>query len=120
MLKPMLRKSSSVHGRPCPSQLSIFHPNRMFAFISFEGRNPPQRAPDTPALPSMMAYSGPYEVSEGSFTTIVDMSAFSGWIGTKQLRYFKLNGDLLEITTPTMTRRDGGQAHSLLVWQREN
>ena len=104
-----------------PKGYLIFHPNRMFAFISFEGRNSaPQRAPDAPALPSMMAYSGPYEVSEGSFTTMVDMSAFAGWIGTKQLRYFKLDGDTLEITTPTMTRRDGGQGHSLLIWQREN
>ena len=103
-----------------PKGYLIFQPTRMFAFISFETRHSaPSPGEGSAPRPSMMAYSGPYEVTEGAFTTIVDMSAFEGWIGTKQLRYFKLDGDRLEITTPTTTRRDGGEGHSLLIWQRE-
>ena len=103
-----------------PKGYLIFLPSRMFAFISFENRNPPQQAGEgAPRLPSMMAYSGPYEVSADSFTTMVDMSAFEGWVGTKQKRFFKIEGDTLEITTPTITGRDGALVHSRLIWQRE-
>jgi hypothetical protein len=103
-----------------PKGYLIFQPGRMFAFISFEGVPPRPGAEAGAPRPSMMAYSGPYAVSEDSFVTMVDMSAFQCWIGTEQKRFFKIGGDRLEITTPTMTRPDGAKVHSLLIWRRDS
>lgn len=106
-----------------PKGYLIFLPNRMFAFIDMRGANPPPptaaSAAARPPRPGVMAYSGPYKVEEDSFTTSVDMSAFDGWIGTEQKRFYKIVGNRLEVTTLPLTRPDGVRVHSLLIWQRD-
>jgi len=103
-----------------PKGYLIFLPHRMFAFIDMRSPNPPAPSPEgRPPRPGVMAYSGPYQVDGDSFTTSVDMSAFDGWVGTQQKRFFKIKGDRLEVTTLPLTRPDGVKVHSLLIWQRD-
>jgi len=115
-----------------PHGYLIFHPDRMFAFIKMgpwrgapprtesaagEGAQPP---PTPPPRSSIMAYSGPWVITDDFFTTTVDMASIDAWVGTEQKRFFKLDGDRLEITTVPQQRPSGGPLmHGRLIWQRD-
>src|SRR5262249_26534987 len=62
---------------------------------------------------------GPWSVTENSFTTTVDLSLIEPWLGTEQKRFFKLDGDRLEITTIPSRRPEGRGAlmHGPPLWQ---
>lgn len=52
----------------------------------------------------MMAYSGKYRVEgEDKFITSVDLLWHPAWNGTEQTRFFKLDNDMLSITTAEQT-----------------
>lgn len=56
---------------------------------------------------AMMAYSGRYRVEDGDRLIInVETAWHPGWIGAEQIRFFKVDGDVLSITT-------GWQTHPL-------
>ncbi|HPG28047.1 MAG: lipocalin-like domain-containing protein [Spirochaetaceae bacterium] len=72
-----------------------------------------------------MAYSGPFEVRGDRITHDVEVSSLEAWIGTVQERWFKIDGDRLELLTAplsvgadtpvgrlTWTRVTKGQARS--------
>ena len=49
-----------------------------------------------------MAYSGRYRVDGGRFITKIDSSWNEAWNGTEQERFYKLDGDTLEVSTAWM------------------
>jgi hypothetical protein len=71
---------------------------------------------------SIIAYSGTYHVEGAIFTTMVDVAWDQGWIGTNQVRHYRIEGNTLYIETPPVTNVDhGGRTmRFLLSWKREN
>jgi len=65
------------------------------------------------------AYSGTYTVEGNQVTHAVEISWNEAWTGTKQVRYFAVDGDKLTIeTTPRTSGTDARQFVNTLVWDR--
>lgn len=89
---------------------------RMAAMIS-----PRER---TPALQSLVAYSGRYRLEPPDrLVTSVDVAWIDEWIGTNQTRTYALEGDGLELRTPPnrILRSDGEETTvvGIMTWVRE-
>ena len=70
---------------------------------------------------SMMAYSGSCRVEDGVKLVIkVDAAWHPAWVGTEQVRFFKVDGDALSITTGWQThpKFPGRTARGVMTAQR--
>ena len=71
------------------------------------------------AMVGYIAYYGTYtlDLSRGVVTHHVQGALFPNWVGGDQVRYFRLDGDRLTITTPPI-RIGGEDSTTVLVWER--
>ena len=83
--------------------------DRMFCFTT---RDSPDGVPDG----LLLVYTGPYEVSEDFFITTVEFTSIQGYLGSKQKRFFKVDGDTLDIRPAAP---DGSPLNRHLIWQRQ-
>jgi hypothetical protein len=100
---------------------------RMAAILQAEGRkkfsagnriNAPMEE-RAEAFTTSTAYSGTYTFEGTRVTHHVEVATNPDWMGGDQLRYTKLEGNRLTITTPPLpTRPDGKLRVSILVWER--
>jgi hypothetical protein len=74
------------------------------------------------AFRSMPAYSGTYKVDADRITIDVDISWDESWVGSRQVRLFKLEGDKLYIeATPQPYANFGGKTmRGILIWERDD
>lgn len=71
------------------------------------------------AFATSSAYAGTYTLEADRVTHHVEMATNPDWVGGDQLRYPKIEGNRLTITTPSLpTRPDGKLRVSTLVWER--
>jgi hypothetical protein len=104
-----------------PTGYIIFTPQgRMMAIIAAEGRKAPQTDEErAAAFRSLIAYTGTYRLEGDKFITSVDVSWNPAWVATDQVRFFKLDGDRLSITTGWLMNPNlGKMARSILEWER--
>lgn len=98
----------------------IFTPEgRMMAILTAEGRKVPQTDADrVAAFRSMVAYSGNYRLEEDRWITTVDITRNEAWMGTEQVRLYRLEGDTLIVTTPWRASAlfDGRVVQATLTW----
>ncbi len=94
----------------------------MMAIITGEGRTAPKTDQDRSQLfRSMIAYSGRYRFEGDKWITKVDVAWHPERVGTEQERFFKLNGDRLEVLTPWMPRlnvKPEEMGRAILTWER--
>jgi Lipocalin-like domain len=71
------------------------------------------------AISTYLSYSGPFTVlpEEGALIHHIEVCSYPNWIGNAQVRYAKLDGDLLTLTTKPMTFQ-GVERTAELVWER--
>jgi len=74
------------------------------------------------AFRSMLAYSGTCRVEANRIAIKVDLSWDEAWIGTEQIRLFKIEGDKLHIeAAPQPYANFGGKImRGILIWERED
>lgn len=113
----------SVYGAK-PRGYAVFTPeHRLMVVITGEGRKPAQSVEERAALLiTMFAYTGQYSVQENRLITKVDASWNEAWTGTDQVRFFKVDGDRLEVFTgwaPSITLADKPIVRGLLSFERE-
>ena len=105
-----------------PNGYIIFTPDgRMIVLLTAEGRKAPQTDADrAQAFRSMSAYSGTYRLEDDRWITTVDVSWNEAWTGTAQLRFYRLDGDTLTVTTAWRSNviYDGRITRSTLTWIR--
>lgn len=71
------------------------------------------------AFATSSAYAGTYTLEGDRVTHHVEIATNPDWVGGDQLRYPKIEGNRLTITTPPLpTRPDGKLRVSTLVWER--
>jgi hypothetical protein len=103
-----------------PRGVLILHEGgRMAAIITA----PHQSGDGSPPARSLLAYSGRYRIEPGDrFVTDVDIAWLPGWVGTRQGRSFKLQGDKLDIVSDPVPLEflDGAMAIGILSWVRED
>jgi hypothetical protein len=69
-------------------------------------------------LESMSAYAGTYTADGEKVVRHVDTSWNGSWTGTDQVRFYKLDGDLLTITTAPLTSFSREEVEVVLVWKK--
>ena len=79
----------------------IFTPEgRMMALLTADGRKPAKTTEERAALYStMISNTGIYRIEGDKFIIKVDMSWNESWNGTEQVRFYKLEGDRLEVVS---------------------
>ena len=69
----------------------------------------------------MASYSGIYRVEGDRWITKVDVAWTESWTGTEQMRFFKLEGDTLTVSTPWLLNPNlpgNPETRGVLVWSR--
>lgn len=96
LLKPDLPKCATLDRRQCPDR---------------EARS---------AFDNYFGYWGHYRVNLGTSTVThhIDGASVPDWVNTSQDRHFKLEGNLLTLTTPSM-KVAGVDTVQILVWERQ-
>jgi hypothetical protein len=90
-----------VMGRH-PTGFVIFTPEGRALFIlTGEGRRPAKTVQErADLLSTLVAYTGTYRIEGDKWITSVDVAWNPEWVGTEQTRFFKVEGDHLQVVTP--------------------
>jgi len=64
-----------------------------------------------------MAYSGPYEINGDKIRHFVEVSSLEAWTGTYQERWYKIDGDRLDLLTASLSVGTDAPV-GRLVWHR--
>jgi hypothetical protein len=97
---------------------------RMTALVLAENRKAPGGAAASEAeaaalFRTMVAYAGRYTIEPDRVVHHVEQSWNQAWTGTDVVRFYKLEGNRLTLTTaPAPNPRDGKMSVSTLVWER--
>ena len=96
-----------------PSGYVLFTPQGRLSFTLTSGhRKPPESLEDKAALlSSVIAYTGTYRLDGDRWITQVDVAWNPEWVGTEQIRHFKIHGDQLD-------SHDALAGHAQLARQR--
>jgi Lipocalin-like domain len=104
--------------------LSYSADGRMYGIATADNRLKPLAANPTDEQrvklhQTMFAYAGTYTLEGNKVTHHVDISWNEAWTGSEQVRFFKLDGNTLTISTPPFKRpQDGREVRSVLVWEK--
>lgn len=114
----------SEFGEKPDGYISYQPDGRMFAMLV--GSDRPKAVGRTPTdeekvrlFGTLIAYSGAYVVEGDKITHRIDVSWNQSWTGADQVRFFKIEGDTLTITTAiNKNPRDGREGRSIAVFTR--
>ena len=108
-----------------PTGYIIYQPDgRMFFVLVGDNRAKPTGTPPTDEekarlFGTLMAYSGTYVVEGDKATHKIDLSWNQTWTGGDQVRFFKVDGTTLTITTAiNKSPRDGREGRAVLVFTK--
>lgn len=84
-----------------PTGYVIFSPEgRAFFILTGEGRKPAKTVQERANLMnSLISYTGMYRVEGDKWITKVDVAWSPDFVGTEQARFFKVDGDRLQVLT---------------------
>jgi len=120
-------ETRNLMGENSSGFLTYTGDGRMTAIIASSGR-PPLSVADWTAAPAaeraeafatFFAYAGAYTFDGDKFTHHVEVSSLQNWVGTDQVRFAKLQGNRLTLSTPLVSA-GGEQTVAELVWERLN
>jgi hypothetical protein len=104
--------------------LSYSADGRMYAIGTWDNRLKPRSVnPEdeerSKLHQTMFAYAGTYTLEGVKVSHHVDISWNEAWTGTDQVRFYKLDGNTLTITTaPNKSTYDGREGRTVLVWEK--
>jgi hypothetical protein len=80
---------------------------RALFILTGEGRKPAKTVQERAdllstlvVLSTLVAYTGTYRIEGDKWITSVDVAWNPEWVGTEQTRFFKVDGDRLQVVTP--------------------
>ena len=106
-----------------PTGYVIFTPEgRVWFILTGEGRKAAKTVEDrAELLNSLVAYTGMYRIEEDKWITKVDVAWNPEWVGTEQRRFFKVDGERLQVLTPWRVMpnwADKGMTRSIVTFER--
>lgn len=106
-----------------PTGYVAFTPGgRVFFILTGEARKPAKNDQERAALlNTLVAYTGTYRVEGDKWTTKVEVAWNPEWVGTEQVRSFKLDGERLQVLTPWRVMpnwADKGMTRSIVTFER--
>ncbi len=109
-----------VYGASPAGYISLGSDDRMMGIIT--AANGERQANTDPAalFRTMLAYSGTYRLEGDRFIVTVDAAWHPSWVGTEQVRFIRIDGDRMEITTAPQTLPLYGKriGRGVLAWRR--
>jgi len=118
------RKIIKVMGDKPSGYVTFLPTGRVFFMLTADGRYPdPDHSAEGHArlLDTMVAYTGTYRIEDDRWITQVQVAWNPEWVGTEQSRYFKLEGDILQVMTPWRLMpnwAEHGMTRSIISFQR--
>jgi lipocalin-like protein len=115
-----------VEREPHPQGFITYGPEGRMMVLILRGTRPKPESVDkitdqqrADLFRTMTAYTGTYTIDGASIVHNIDLSWNEAWTGTKQVRYFKKQGDKLELSTlPYRFSGDGFMIINSLVWEK--
>ena len=104
-----------------PTGYVIFTPEgRVMFMVEAEGRKPPENDEQrAAAFRTIIAYTGMCRFDGDKFIAKVDVSWNPAWVGTEQVRDYKLEGDRLKVVSPwVMSPNLGKVTRASVSWER--
>ena len=106
-----------------PTGYVIFTPEgRVFFVLTGEGRKAAKTVQErADLLTSLLAYTGTYRVEGDKWITKVEVAWDPEWVGTEQTRFFRVDGERLQVLTPwrVMPNWAGkGMTRSIITFER--
>ncbi len=106
-----------------PTGYVIFTPEeRVWFVLTGEGRKPAKTIEDrAELLNTLVAYTGTYRAEGDKWITKVEVAWNPEWVGTEQTRFFKVEGDRLQVLTPWRLMpnwADKGMTRSIITFER--
>jgi len=106
-----------------PTGYAIFTPEgRAMFVVTGEGRKPARTVEDrADLLSSLVAYTGPYRIEGDKWITKVEVAWNPEWVGTEQTRFFKVDGDRLQVLSTWRVMPnwpEKGMTRSILTLER--
>ncbi|MDQ3059919.1 MAG: lipocalin-like domain-containing protein [Pseudomonadota bacterium] len=94
------RTHSTLGCQPEHGYLIFTSDGGMMVLVTAKTREPGNTDEKMAALlRTVMAYTGRYRIDEDRFITKIDSSWNEAWNGSEQKRFYKLDGDTLEVST---------------------
>ena len=106
-----------------PTGYVMFAPGgRVWFVLTGEGRKAAKTIEDrAELLNTLVAYTGIYRVEGDQWITKVDVAWNPEWVGTEQRRFFKVDGERLQVLTPWRVMpnwADKGMTRSIVTFER--
>jgi len=106
-----------------PTGYTIFSPEgRVFFVLTGEGRKAAKTDQErAELLNTLVAYTGIYRIEGDKWATKVDVAWNPEWVGTEQVRTFRLDGERLSVLTPWRMMpnwADKGMTRSVVTFER--
>jgi len=107
-----------------PTGYAIFTPEgRAMFVVTGEGRKPATTVQERAGLlNTVVAYTGTYRLDGDKWIVKVEAASNPEWVGTEQVRFFKIDGNRLQVMTPWRIMPNWpqkGMTRSILVWERD-
>lgn len=113
---------TEVFGSKPNGYIILTREGRMMALLTGDNRKDgTSEAAQAALFASMNSYTGHYTLQGDTFVTKVEVASQAAWVGTEQVRHFKLDGDRLLISAPpfpSARRSDHKMFTQELVWER--
>jgi predicted acetyltransferase len=106
-----------------PTGYVIFSPEgRAFFILTGEGRKPAKTAQERAnLLNSLISYTGMYRIEGNKWITKVDVAWSPEFVDTEQARFFKIDGDRLQVLTTWIIHPnwpEKGMVRRILTFER--
>jgi Lipocalin-like domain len=116
------KQRNDVYGERPNGYIGFTPAGRFFAFATADGRKSPQNPEEqAAAFRYMIAYTGKFRLEGDKFITKVDVAWNEGWVGTEQVRFWRVEEGKLHIISAPIPNPNvpGGKMIGILVWERE-
>jgi Lipocalin-like domain len=104
---------------PHPLGCLVITENRFTAILTASDQ--PRDADGAVLFERMTAYTGRCRIESDKIITTVDVSWHPAWLGSEQIRFFKVDGDRLSISSLPQhhPKFPGRLVRGIVVWQKE-
>jgi hypothetical protein len=116
------KQRTNAYGERPNGYLGISPAGRFFALVVPEQQNAAQSTQEQAAVyRAMLAYTGKLRLDGERFIVDVDAAWNKDWVGTQQVRFWRVEGNKLLITSAPIPNPNvaGGMMIGTLVWEKE-
>src|SRR5262245_16119353 len=115
------KKTTPLYGEHPKGYFMFLPSGRAAVLITSENRKVPTTAEENqPAFQSMTTFSGKYRVEDGRCIINVDVASHESWVGTEQIRLYRLEGETLQLERAAAPSPDSPRiTRTLASWVKE-